>query len=387
MEASTRPPAPQRGPIFIVAAMGSGTTLLRLMLDSHESIALPHETGFMRAYNAMQFIPFKWTGRGWAARLGWSQEEFDEKLRQFFDDIFMRYAEQHGKQRWGEKTPLHTWHIGAMKRLFPDSVFIAIVRHPGAAVTSNTRRFHHPLKKATHHYLRYNKEIARHAGMHPKRMIVMRYEDLLLRTEPVMRELLDWLGEPWSDSVLQHHVIQGERDHVRIEGKTKADESIDASRVARWATTVSDSDRKYMSKRLDRIGEFFGYSMDDPATLAPLSDTGSLLFGGPEVKRRIERFPDLDIPTRMPVPIYEHYYHPGKFLMVDVESANERFPTASGEQRFFGPAAVAAAKAKEAGAPEPKPKPPPSVARRAARRVVRSLPAPARRQLLKARRR
>jgi hypothetical protein len=61
---------PTRGPIFIVSAMGSGSTLLRLILDSHDRIAIPQETGFMRAYNAHQFVPFKWSGRNWAKRMG-----------------------------------------------------------------------------------------------------------------------------------------------------------------------------------------------------------------------------------------------------------------------------------------------------------------------------
>src|SRR4051812_49820225 len=92
LEATPRPPAPVRGPIFIVGAMGSGTTLLRLMLDSHERIAIPHETGFMRAYNAMQYIPFKWSGRGWYERLGQARDEVDEQLRGVFYDLFEPYA-------------------------------------------------------------------------------------------------------------------------------------------------------------------------------------------------------------------------------------------------------------------------------------------------------
>src|SRR5215213_3188418 len=119
--------------------MGSGTTLLRLMLDSHEHIAIPHETGFMRAYKSMKFIPFKWTGRNWAKRLGWTPEELDEELRAFFDRVFMRYAAEQGKQRWGEKTPLHTWHVEAMARLWPDAVFVGLVRHPGASTASNMK--------------------------------------------------------------------------------------------------------------------------------------------------------------------------------------------------------------------------------------------------------
>jgi hypothetical protein len=315
LEATPRPPAPVRGPIFIVGAMGSGTTLLRLMLDSHERIAIPHETGFMRAYNAMQHIPFKWTGRGWYERLGWPREEFDDKLREFFEDVFERYAEEHGKERWGEKTPLHTWHIGAIKRLFPESVFIGIARHPGASVASIMRRFGRPLGETVYHYERYNKEILRNADKHRRRMIVLRYEDLVLRTEQVMRELLGWLGEPWSERVLEHHVIQGERDHDRIEGQTRAEDAVDPSRIASWASSMHPFDRRYIASEIPRLSEFWGYSMDEPETLAPLSADGSLLFGGREVSARVDAFADLNIRERMPVPLAERQYSPWQLAL------------------------------------------------------------------------
>src|SRR5215208_6756369 len=187
-DVSPREPAPVRGPIFIVGAMGSGTTLLRLMLDSHESIAIAPETGFMRIYSSIRTIPFKWSGRRWAQRLGWADDELDAEARKFFETIFSRYAEEQGARRWGEKTPQHTWHIAAMKRVFPESVFVGLIRHPGAAVASNMRRFGHTARWATTHWERYNKEIARHADKHPRRMILLRYEDLVQHTEAVMRE-------------------------------------------------------------------------------------------------------------------------------------------------------------------------------------------------------
>src|SRR3954462_2113612 len=100
--------------------MGSGTTLLRLMLDSHEHIAIPHETAFMRVYNAMHFAPFKSSATHSPPPPRPSDEEVDEEARKFFERMFTRYAEENGKQRWGEKTPHHTWHITAMKRVFPE---------------------------------------------------------------------------------------------------------------------------------------------------------------------------------------------------------------------------------------------------------------------------
>src|SRR4051794_14740122 len=109
MDAPARKPASPRGPILIACPIGSRSTLLRLMLASHPDIAIPHDTGFMRIYVGMRSTPFKWSGRSWAKRLGWSDKELDQEARQFFHRIFMRYAEEHGKRGWGEKTPQHPW--------------------------------------------------------------------------------------------------------------------------------------------------------------------------------------------------------------------------------------------------------------------------------------
>ncbi|MFN8203112.1 MAG: sulfotransferase [Solirubrobacteraceae bacterium] len=277
-------PAPVQGPLFIVGAMGSGTTLLRLMLDSHERIAIPQETGFMRAYNAQRVIPLKFGGHEWAGRMGWSREEFDALCRDFYDTIFTRYATDHGKVRWGEKTPYHTWHIDGIARLFPDAVFVAIARHPGAAVASNVRRFEsnprwgNPRWQANQ-YRRNNHEIIRQADRRPRRFVFVRYEDLVQEPEAVMRELLDWLGEPWSDSVLAHHAIQAARGgaRVQVEGRTRVDEPVDVSRITKWTRTMDDSTRALVRQKPGRIAEFYGYDIDEPLPVRPLRE-GSLLM-------------------------------------------------------------------------------------------------------------
>jgi hypothetical protein len=310
------PPAPGRGPIFIVGAMGSGTTLLRLVLDSHDRIAIPQETGFMRAYNAHRSIPFKVSGRNWARRLGWSRRELDEQLRIFYDTLFMRYAEQHGKQRWGEKTPIHTWHIDAIARLFPDAVFVGIVRHPYGSVASNMRRWRQPLGRSASHYSRYNREIARQAARHGDRFVLVRYEDLVLQPEPLLRELLDWLGEPWSDHVLDHASVQARRGgKLVVEGRSRIDDPIDRSRIDRWTRVLDRLSRHHLAETLDGLTRFLGYAIDDPAALRPLNDRGSLLLGGHEVDARIDRFPEIDIRAEIEPPPKERPYDPRRYML------------------------------------------------------------------------
>ena len=299
--------------------MGSGSTLLRLILDSHDRIAIPQETGFMRAYQAHQFVPLKWSGRNWARRMGWSREELDAELAQFYDRIFRRYAESLGKDRWGDKTPLHTWHVQAMARLFPDAVFIGIIRHPGGSVGSNMTRFGHSFARAVRHVDKYDREIARQAARQGDRFAIVRYEEMVLRPEPLLRELLEWLGEPWSDRVLEHHTVQVERGgRLTVEGKNRIDDPIDVSRIDKWHRTMPDPKRPALKERLGRLAEFWGYSMDDPAVFEPLAANGGMVVHGADVDRRIDAFPDLNLRADPERPIAERWYHPGKMQLYSV---------------------------------------------------------------------
>ena len=298
------------GPIFIIGAMGSGSTLLRLILDSHDNIAIPRETGFMRAYNAHQFIPFKWSGRNWARRMGWTRKEFDEELRGFYDRIFSRHAVRHGKGRWGDKTPFHTWHVDDMARVFPDAQFIAIVRHPGGCIASNMNRWGQSLRQAADHYRRYNREIARQAAKHGDRFAVVRYEDLVLQPEPLLRELLDWLGEDWSSSVLEHHAVQAARGGRRkVEGRSLVDDPIDVARISKWMKTMQDGHRDALRRRMTRLGAFYGYAIDEPAPAESLGGNG-LVATGPQLEARIAEFADLDLNRAQLPPVADRFYDP-----------------------------------------------------------------------------
>jgi len=291
---------PRGGPVFLVGAMGSGTTLIRLMLDSHERIAIPSETGFMRAVTANRCIPFWRLGGQWYHRLGWSEEEMDAALRQFYSGLFERFARQHGKQRWGEKTPNHTWHMTEIARLFPDAVFIGMVRHPGGAATSLHNRFHlkfsWPL--AVGNWRRLNVAMVERATALGDRFVLCRYEDLVLEPESTMRELLAWLGEPWSAKVLAHHEVHAERQApVVVEGRTRSTDPIDVARVSRWVQSMDPELEQLLRDKTAALAGFFGYHLDDPTRLDPLVSPGTQrrsIVTGAELARRREQFRDAD---------------------------------------------------------------------------------------------
>jgi hypothetical protein len=254
--------------------MRSGSTMLRLMLDSHPRIAIPSETGFMGAAVAAHRIPDWKFGDGWYERLGWSAAEVDERLRDFYDGMFRRFASEQGKPRWGEKTPFHTAHMERMAQIFPDASFVGIVRHPGAVASSLHRRFHYGFAEAVTYWSDTNKQMLGAGIALEDRFVLCRYEDLVRQGEPVMRELLCCLGEPWAPEVLHHHQVQREKGAPRaVEGRTITSDPVDASRADAWATTVTADDRRELA-RVAGLAEFLGYVADVPAGVADTAGQG-----------------------------------------------------------------------------------------------------------------
>jgi hypothetical protein len=265
-------------PIFIVGTMRSGSTVFRLVIDSHPHIAIGEETGFMGALAATKAIPSWRFGKEWYGRLGWSEDELDARLREFYSGVFERFAAGQGKSRWGEKTPFHSWHIADMARIFPDAVFVAIVRHPGAVASSLRKRFHYEVREAAEYWANTNIEILRHApALGAERFALVRYEDLVGDTEMTMRELLDWLGEPWSDDVIRHNEVQAAKGAPRVvDGNTNTRDPIDPDRAGHWTSALSAADRQILLSITNPLATFLGYT---PSGAAPRTGDAYVLTG------------------------------------------------------------------------------------------------------------
>lgn len=259
-------------PIFIMGSMRSGSTLFRLILDAHPHIAIGEETGFMAALAATKRIPHWRHGEGWYQRIGWSDEEFDARLREFHAGMFERYARGQGKQRWGEKTPFHSRYLPQMASVFPDAVFAGIVRHPGAVVNSLVRKFHYTVADAAAYWVSTNSEILR-GGLElgEERFALLRYEDLVQQPEGTLRELMDWLDEPWSDDLLRHNDVQTARGAPRLSnGNTRTRDPIMPDLADRWAHDLDAAQREVLATRTGELARFLGYDPCRPGTVGPL---------------------------------------------------------------------------------------------------------------------
>lgn len=221
-------------PIFIVGCQRSGTTMLRLMLDSHARISCGPETRFL---DDLEHV----VGDDWQrlSQYGFSQDEWLARMREFFGGIQADYAASRGKARWADKTPRYALSIPFLVRVFPDAQIIHVIRDGRDVVVSHRKRFGYwSSLKATRKWPMYI-QAARSAGagLRPDQYTEVRYESLVGEPEQTMRALLGFLNEEWDPQILEFaskkHDVPA-RYHSQLaarQASAGSDKTVYASRV------------------------------------------------------------------------------------------------------------------------------------------------------------
>ncbi|MEV1288057.1 sulfotransferase [Micromonospora sp. NPDC049679] len=188
-------------PIFLVGCQRSGTTMLRLVLDSHSRISCGPETRFLTDLERI-------VGRDWErlARFGLPQEEWLRRIADFFGGIHEEYARGRGKTRWADKTPLYAMSLDFVTRVFPDAQIVHVIRDGRDVVVSHRKRFGYwSAVKCVVKWPRYIRT-ARAVGrtLPADRYYELRYEETVTDPEKAMRGLFEFLGEPWEAGILEY---------------------------------------------------------------------------------------------------------------------------------------------------------------------------------------
>ncbi|MFT4084112.1 MAG: sulfotransferase [Nocardioides sp.] len=190
-----------RAPIFVVGCQRSGTTALRLMLDSHRHIACGPETRFLTGLEPI-------TGESWEriSRFGFPREYWLAKTADYFGSFHAEYAAARGKRRWADKSPLYALILPFVWELFPDAQVVHLIRDPRDVTASHRVAFgYKSALNAPRKWQRYIRQVRAAAAAAPSgRYYEMRYEDLAADRESALRALLGFLGEPWDPAMLDY---------------------------------------------------------------------------------------------------------------------------------------------------------------------------------------
>jgi Sulfotransferase family len=186
-------------PIFIVGCPRSGTTLMRRIIASHSRISCGPETLFLREIATTE-------GMNWMrlARFGLTQDEWRAHVRELFVWVHEQYAARQGKPRWADKSPAYALIVEYINSLFPDCQVIHVIRDPRDVLDSWVRRWGYLSGRTAVGAWPSHVKSAREFGARhgPDRYYEVRYEELVNDPEKVVKALMEWLGEPWEDQVL-----------------------------------------------------------------------------------------------------------------------------------------------------------------------------------------
>ncbi len=276
---------------FIIGASRSGTTLLRLMLDSHPEMAIQHETHFLlplirgrvEVRNAEELCHLV-TGY-----FTWRDFDLDDTaFRRTIAEIqpftvpdairsfFTQYAARFGKSRWGEKTPGYFDIMRGIEQLLPEARFIHLIRDGRDVAVSKRPLWFGTGPDVAKQALDWVSCIhaARRIGATCAHYYEVHYEELASSAEQVLRRLCDVLELPYSSEMLAYH----HRAHERLaELKGWPDRGVSAGefqalhthttkppqtdRIGRWKTEMSEEDVRAFETIAGQTLQTCGYQL------------------------------------------------------------------------------------------------------------------------------
>jgi hypothetical protein len=216
---------PSVAPFFIVGSGRSGSTLLRLMLDSHSRIAIPPETWYLidlleafpfdrplREDEIHQAIALMTHHTRWLD-MGLDAAEFRDRvanlssvcLRDLVEVVYRWRMEVDGKSRWGDKTPAYIEIVPPLAAMFGDAKFIHLIRDGRDVAKSFQRQgWYSPwMHGHTGEWLRAV-ELDLKLAKTPlnDRILRVRYEDLVQHPETTLREICAFIDEKFEEQML-----------------------------------------------------------------------------------------------------------------------------------------------------------------------------------------
>lgn len=199
-------------PVFVVGSPRSGTTVLGKCLAAHQGLAGDEESLFL--LHLWEIFAQRHQGlfrKGWAPLSGFlSAEDLLEEMGRFSDRVFGALCKRLGKPRVVDHTPVYGLLAPFINVLYPDAVYVHIVRDGRAVVSSLVNSAAQGFKWADAEVeslgamwsdiVSMTRERCRDLG--DGRYIEVRYEDLCSEPERVLRSLCTHLSLGWNDAVL-----------------------------------------------------------------------------------------------------------------------------------------------------------------------------------------
>lgn len=270
-------------PIFIVGLPRSGTTLLAAMLAAHPAIDCGPETFFFaRLPRDLTRLtdPATWPGPALvylcSLRLrdalvhemyGRTRADMERhltgrppSLAVMLEALTAARAAALGKRRWVEKTPRHLGRLRLIRATFPDAAVVRLVRDPRDTALSLTRvPFASDSLLVNLDAVARSDRAAESAARTDPWLLTVRYEDLVLSPEQVLRAVCEFVAEAFDPRMLKPREGAAGLAAAHEWWKGKESGPLDPSRVEAWRREMGATDQRIAAVICHDMIERHGY--------------------------------------------------------------------------------------------------------------------------------
>lgn len=276
------------GPVFVIGAARSGTTLTYSILTSSDEFPVYEaesrliECGVRygplnRETNRMKFVKDYLSSRQYH-RTGLEKEYVVNQIIRRSDNYYEllgslmeTIARRQGKRRWAEKSPNNVYYINKLAQFFPTARFIHVIRD-GRAVAVSQRRIGWGERYTSdrRRQLMWTSNIWKDmvtAGIQGRRLeeryLEIKYEELVQSLPTVIDRIANFV-----DCCLEMDDLRdSEIGSLKKANSSYADSSVGVSGryTNRWKATVSQDEYDLLNWNLHEVLAAFGYKVTGPS--------------------------------------------------------------------------------------------------------------------------
>jgi hypothetical protein len=260
-------------PIFIGGASRSGTTLLRVILDTHPNIACGPEIKVIPVLCDL-WHRFQTVYLPALQEHCLSAADIHAVYRQAIVALLTPYCRRAGKQRMAEKSPNNIYVFEHLNYIFPESPLIQVIRDGRDVIcslltmnwidlgTGQPAPYTRDVRTAAEFWVASVR--SGRAGLQKPAFRncyrEVRYEDMVLSPETTLRELFRFLEEPWDPCVLEFH--KQERRLGDESSASQVTRQLYTSAVGRWSQDMKPEHKSVVKEVAGDLLIELGYAAD-----------------------------------------------------------------------------------------------------------------------------
>jgi len=282
-------------PVFIVGCYRSGTTLLRSMLSSHSEVHIPEETRYIpyvleridtygdlnddaNLVRLISEINSFLKGQDWPNLP--STESLMAKMSSRTIQEVIRCVALHKVEKpvrvWGDNTPLYVNCIFAINNILPSAKFINVVRD-GRDVAASAIKLHvgggfNLTALAMEWNERIFNGLAAEVRLGNKKVITIRYEDLVSNAPMVLKRICNFLDISFEENMLEfyknidNYKLKKQAHHKNLS------KPITRDFISTHTKAFTDDEIKLLERMMQNALHIYGYDLKFKC-LAPIPNS------------------------------------------------------------------------------------------------------------------